>query len=403
MTAIDGRAPLLLDDLFAGRARQPRPTDDWGNEDENAISLSYGFADPDHFPRRALHEASGEVLYEDGAEALNYGPTYPGLTRFVAQRLAARGVTAGPGQILITHGSSQALGLLPQILVEPGDTVLIEGPSFMGAVKYFLAARANLVTIPIDEHGIDVDHLEQTLRDLRATNIRPKFLYTIPTFQNPTGTLLPLERRKKLVALAAEYGVVVIEDDAYGDLQFEGEALPKLAALDEEGWVVHVATFSKILAPGIRFGYAYGRPEIIQRMQLFKIEGGNGPYMSRVVERFCADGKLDAHIAELVALYRRKRDLMLDTIAREFPSDVIVPKPAGGFFVWPTLPQGMSATALLKRAAAHGVAFVPGGDFYANGQGDNHIRLAFSFQNEAHIVEGIRRVGTAMRELETGA
>ena len=261
-----------------------------------------------------------------------------------------------------------------------------------------IAAGAQLVTAPTDDQGLDVDALEQILRDLRARGVRPKFLYTIPTYHNPTGTLLPLERRRRLVALAAEYGLLVVEDDAYGELRFEGEPATRLAALDEEGWVLHVGTFSKILAPGVRMGFACGRPELIQRLQMFKLEGGQ-PFFSRVVERYCADGRLDAHIRELNVLYRRKRDLMLEAMRRELPAGWSAAVPQGGFFIWCRLPEGMSAEALLKQAEAAGVTFVPGTQFFANGQGDDAIRLAFSFQSEERIAEGIARLGAAMRAL----
>jgi 2-aminoadipate transaminase len=266
----------------------------------------------------------------------------------------------------------------------------------MGAVRYFSAAGARLVTVPTDEQGLDVDALEEILREHRARGVRPKFLYAIPTYQNPTGTLMPLERRTRLLALAAEYGVLVVEDDAYGELGFEGERLPSLASLDQEGWVLHVSTFSKILAPGVRVGFAMGRPELIGRLAQFKIEGGR-PFVSRLVERFCADGRLDAHIRELNVLYRRKRDVMLEAMERELPAGWSATRPQGGFFIWCRLPEGMSATALLD--AAEGVAFEPGTRFFANGQGDDALRLAFSYQSEERIVEGIRRLGDAMRRL----
>jgi 2-aminoadipate transaminase len=208
---------------------------------------------------------------------------------------------------------------------------------------------------------------------------------------------MPLARRQKLVALAAEYGVAIVEDDAYGDLRYEGQALPNLAALDQEGWVIRVGTFSKILAPGVRMGWAYARPEIIERLAMFKAEGSSGPYLTRVVARYCAEGRLDAHIQDLIGLYRHKRDVMLDTIGREFPAEVATLRPAGGFFIWCRLPSGMSASALLARAEERGATFLPGTRCFANGQGDDAIRLAFSFQPAEQIVEGITRLGAAMR------
>jgi 2-aminoadipate transaminase len=398
MSSLTRSGAPSLDDLYAARARKALPAAVWPEDPDEAISLSYGFAAPEAFPTDDLHAAAGEVLFEATDDALNYGPTDPRLVELIAGRMRERGVDAGPQNILVTHGSSQALGLLPQVMVEPGDSVIVEGPSFMGAVRYFTAAGAKLVTVPTDDQGMDTDALEEILREHRARGVRPKFIYTIPTYHNPTGTLLPLERRKRLVALAAEYGVLVVEDDAYGELRFEGEAATRLAALDDAGWVLHVSTFSKILAPGVRTGFACGTPELIQRLAMFKIEGGQ-PFLSRVVERYCADGRLDAHIGELNAVYRRKRDLMLDAMTREFPSGWSAATPQGGFFIWCRLPDGMSAEALLKESERNGVTFVPGTHFFANGQGDDAIRLAFSYQPDARIVDGIARLGAAMKTL----
>lgn len=394
--AIEAPRPALSD-LFAARAKENRPAQIWPDGSQNTISLSYGFAGPELFPVDAFASAASEILHEDTDGALNYGESYHGLITLIANRLQRQGMAAvREDNIIVTYGSSQVLALLPQILVDPGDVVIVEGPTFMGAVKNFMIGGAKLVTIDVDAHGMDLDALEATLRDHAARGVRPKFIYTIPTFQNPSGTDMPLERRRRLVALAAEYGVLIVEDDAYGDLRFEGTPQPRLAQLDSE-WVLHVGTFSKIVAPGFRMGWAAGPKALIDRLKLFKLEGSSGPFATRLVERFCADGRLDAHIATLNAGYRRKRDLMLETIRAEFPADIVAPKPNGGFFIWAKLPEGLSATAVAKQADQLGVAFVPGTGFYANGKGDDAMRLAFSYQSEERIVEAIRRLGKAIR------
>jgi 2-aminoadipate transaminase len=392
---------MNLHDLFADRARDipaalygPAPA-----TGRKRISFDYGLADPALFPRADLLAAAAAVLDGDADAALNYGPSFAGLRDQVVARLRAQGVEAEEDGVLISYGSGQILGLLPQVFVDPGDVVLIEGPSFLGAVRHFRDAGARLVTVPTDAEGLDVDAVESILIDLRRQNIRPKFIYAIPTFQNPTGTTMPLARRQKLVRLAAEYGVVVVEDDAYGDLRFEGRPQPVLAALDQEGWVIRVGTFSKILAPGVRMGWACARPEVIARFEHFKAEGSSGPFLTRVIARYCADGRLEAHIQDLIALYRRKRDVMLDAIAREFPAGVTALRPEGGFFVWCKLPPGMSARALLARAETHGATFLPGTRCFADGQGDDAIRLAFSFLPAEQIEEGIARIGAAMQNM----
>jgi 2-aminoadipate transaminase len=388
-----------LSDLYATRAKTLASAQIWPEHEGDLISLAYGFAAPELFPTDDLLSATVEVLAEDAAEALNYGPTYPGLVQFVVDRLRAQGTPAEADNVLISYGSSQVLALLPQVFIDPGDVVIVEGPTFMGAVRHFALAGARLITVNVDDEGLDIDALETTLRDLAKRGQRPKFIYTIPTFHNPSGTLMPLERRCRLATLAKEYGVLVVEDDAYGDLYFENPPPPRLSALDHEGWVVQVGTFSKILAPGLRMGWACGNRDIIQRLASFKLEGSSGPFLTRMVERYCADGRLERHIADLRAAYRARRDLMLAAIAREWPPDVHVAKPEGGFFVWARLPQGLSATALLAEAEKHGVTFVPGTHFYADGQGDDAFRLSFSFVPPAHIADGIARIGAAFRTL----
>ena len=218
----------------------------WGPapSDPNLISLSYGFADPRLFPREELLAATAAVLESDSAQALNYAPSYVGLREQLVTRLRSQGVEAEVENVLISYGSSQILALLPRVFVDRGDTVLVEGPTFMGAVRHFAEGGAKLVTVPTDDQGMDVEALEDTLRNLKQAGVRPKFLYTIPTFHNPTGTTMPLARRQRLIELAATYGVVIVEDDAYGDLRFEGQSLPNLASLDQEGWVIRVGTGS---------------------------------------------------------------------------------------------------------------------------------------------------------------
>ncbi len=387
-----------LDSLFADRAKQYVPGPEWGAEPEGTISLAYGFADPEHFPVAEIVEATAEVLAEDVNGALNYGPTYAGLINLVAQRLHARGVAhASPNNVLISYGSSQILALLPQIMIDPGDTVIVEAPCFIGAVRSFQEVGATIESVPVRENGMDIDALATMLETLQQKGVRPKFIYVTPTYQNPTGTLMPLENRKRILALAEQYGVLIFEDDAYGDLRFEGEAIPPIVALDTKGWVLHIGTFSKILAPGVRMAWACGPQAIIQRLAKFKVEGSSGPFMTRVVERFAADGRLESHINDLNATYRRKRDVMVAAIKEHFPADVRYIVPQGGFFVYCYLPADMSTVAVLKQARDHKVSFLPGMGCYANGQGTHEIRLAFSYQNDANIIEGIRRLGAAMK------
>lgn len=394
-------ASMNLSDLFTPQARTYTPVG-WGTPPDSPIpliSIAYGLADPALFPREELLDAAAEVLARDINAALNYGPSDPALCELIAERLRNEQVAADPARVLIGYGSGQILGLLPRVLVEPGDTVIIEAPTFLGAVGQFQRAGARLVGVPVDADGLDVDALEAILRDLRRQGIRPKFIYTIPTYQNPTSTTLPTARREQLVRLAATYGVLVVEDDAYRDLSFAGEPPPSLAALDQEGWVLRVGTFSKILAPGLRMGWAHGPQELIDRLTMFKVEGSSGPFLTRVVTQFSANGRLDAHIAALRSHYAAKCDLMLTALAEAIP-DAQAVRPAGGFFIWLRLPEGISASDLLPAGAQRGVEVLAGSRCYAGGQGgDDYVRLAFSEEPAAHLQEAIRRLGQAVDDL----
>ncbi|MEF3275794.1 MAG: PLP-dependent aminotransferase family protein [Chloroflexus sp.] len=391
-----------LETLFAARVREVTPPL-FGAAGEPArplISLAYGLADPALFPRAELMAAAAEVLAYEAAESLNYAMSYPGLTDQIVARLRAEGVDAQPEQVLVGYGSSQILALLPEIFVEPGDVVIIEGPSFLGAVRRFAQSGARLVTVPVDEHGMDVVALADTLRALTTAGQRPKFIYTIPTFHNPTGVTLTIERRQQLVALAAEYGTPIVEDDAYIDLRFTGEPLPSLAALDPDGWVIRVGTYSKILAPGLRIGWVHARREIIDRLLMVKAEGTTGPFITRVVARYSESGRLERHIAALRHHYATKCQVMASAIRRHFPPEARFVMPDGGFFIWVTLPEGLSAQSLLTAARAQGAEFLPGTACFAEpGQGDNALRLAFSFQSSDQIEAGIARIGLAFADL----
>lgn len=389
------RQPQLAD-LFAARVRQvPAALYDL-SQDSTLISFVYGYADPALFPGPDLLAATGALLDDDIDAALNYNHADPQLRELVAERLRRRGAPADAAQVLLGYGSSQLLGLVSQALIDPGDVILIEGPSFLGAVRLFTNAGARVVTVPVDQDGLDTDALEQRLRELAGQGLRPKFIYSIPTFQNPTGATLTLERRRRLVALAAEHGVLVIDDDAYGELRFEGAPLSPLAALDDQGWVLTLGTFSKILAPGLRLGWAWGHPEVVRRLEVLKLEGATSPLTTRLVTRFARGGRLDAHIQRLCAHYRHKRDVALAAVREHFPAGVRVLRPEGGFFLWCDLPPGLDSDTLLARAREHGAAFLPGTRCFADGQGHGAMRLAFSYLPEPQIREGIARLGRAM-------
>ena len=389
-----------IEDLIADRAKPLAPPSYVTELTQiSNVSFAYGLVDPELFPQADLAAAAAAVLQEQTNASLNYGPPAAQLVEQIILRLQGQGISASSQQVLVSYGSSQILALLLDVFIEPGDVVIIEGPSFLGAVGKFAEAGARLITVPVDALGMNIDALEMVLKQLSSQNIRPKFIYTIPTFHNPTGTTMPLDRRKKLLALAAHYGVLIVEDDAYGDLRFRGESVPTLASLDQEGWVLYVSTFSKIIAPGIRLGWAYGNPAVIERLGMFRSEGPSGPFMTHMVARFCADGKLEPHLQRLVTHYREKCDRMLGAIDRAFPTDVTATRPEGGFFVWCHLPPHLQASTLLAAANRRGVGFMAGTRCYTNGQGEDAIRLSFSFQPINKIEAGIIALGEVMHEL----
>lgn len=400
MIATSNRADMQF--LFSKLVRHdesvPQMQLDLPQENEDTISLAYGDADPALFPIDALIGAVDRMLTGNLDVSLNYAPAYAGLVTLVQERMARVAVPLARNQIMLANGSSQVLSLLPQIFCDPGDVIIVEGPSFLGAVETFVNCGLTIETIPVRDDGMDLDILASTLARLANQGIRAKFIYTIPTFQNPTGSLMPLANRQRLVGLAAQYGVVIVEDDAYGDLHFDTALPPKLMALDPT-WVLYVGTFSKILAPGVRMAWACGPSEIIKRLNRFKTEGSNGPFMTRLVAQVAADGWLDRHIAMLNANYAQKCHAMLTTIAEAFPSDVRYNKPQGGFFVYVYLPDDLPVRRLLPAAIGNGVSFLPGTTCYADGQGTHEIRLAFSFQSLENVVEGIRRLGATMHQL----
>jgi len=371
---------------------------DLPNETDDTISLAYGDADPTLFPVQSLITAVDTMLTGNLDISLNYAPAYAGLVALVQERMARQNVPLTRHEVMLANGSSQILSLLPQIMCDAGDVIIVEGPSFLGAVETFFNCGLTIETVPVRDDGMDLDILESTLARLAAQGIRAKFIYTIPTFQNPTGSLMPLANRQRLVALAAQYGVLIVEDDAYGDLHFENPIPPKLIALDPT-WVLYVGTFSKILAPGVRMAWACGPSEVIKRINRFKTEGSNGPFMTRLVAQVAADGWLDQHIAVLNANYAQKCQAMLETIAQSFPSDVRYNRPQGGFFVYVYLPNDLPVSLLLPAAIANGVSFLPGTTCYADGQGTHEIRLAFSFQSRERIIDGIQRLGATMHQL----
>jgi DNA-binding transcriptional MocR family regulator len=368
---------------------------------EGRISLVGGFPDPESLPREEILESARLALERDGVWALEYGATR-GYELLVEQLLAKlrrdQGIIAAPEHLLVTAGASQALGLLVDVLCDPGDVVLSEQPTWMGAVRIFRAAGVEVRPVPVGTEGIDLDVLAETLEGLAAEGRRPKFLYLIPTFQNPTGVTMPLAARRRLLDLASASDLLVIEDDAYVDLRYEGEPVPPVRALDERGQVAYLGTFSKTIAAGLRLGWMVAEPSLVAVAAGVKPEGGTSPFTGAVAAQFCATGALREHVAELREIYRERRDAMLRALAETMPDDAAWTRPAGGFFIWLTLPPGTSATRVAERARERGVDVLPGSVCFVQPSSDRALRLCYSFATVEQIAEGIARLAEAVRE-----
>lgn len=360
------------------------------------ISLAGGNPAPDSFPIEELQEVTQQIYEELGPQVLQYGLTegYLPLRQWIADWLSKKGMKVGVENTLIISGSQQGMDLVAKAFLNPGDKVVVENPTFLASMQAFKSYQASCVPISIDEDGMQVDRLEEIL-----VNEKPKLIYTIPSFQNPTGGTMTLERRKKLVELSAKYNVAVIEDDPYGALRYEGEELPTLKALDQAGNVIYLGSASKIVAPGLRIGWAVADPEIIGKMVVCKqasdVHSSN--LSQYIVHNYCAKGVLDAHIEKICQNYRIKRDAMVTAMSKYFPSEAHWNVPKGGLFLWVTLPEGVNTKEILELALTQKVAFIPGAPFYVNNEGENTLRLNFSNASLDSIEVGIQRIGEAIK------
>jgi 2-aminoadipate transaminase len=390
-------APLFSDQAKALSAGPPMGFS--GPSDR--INFTGGFPDPESLPAARIAAATARAMEKNGKWALQYGAAvgYAGLIDQLRTKLSRdNGVTAERENVLITAGASQAIDLVCSAMLNPGDVVLSEEPTWMGAVRIFKAHKATCVGVPVDNEGMRLDILETRLAEFKAQGIQPKLIYVIPTFQNPTGVTTPLHRRVRLLELAKEYNVAIMEDDAYFDLRFSGERIPMLITLDDAGLVIYTGTFSKIMAAGMRLGWIVGPAQLIEKAAKLKADGGTSPFASNVAAEYAASGELAEHIVDLVDIYRSRRDTMADALKAEMPEGVEWAEPNGGFFMWLTLPEGCDSVAMLPEARAHGVEFLPGTGCYFDGSGRSNIRLSFSFSDEDAIRRGVKILAGIIRE-----
>lgn len=378
-------------------------------EKPDLISFAGGLPAPEIFPVTEFQAATERVLSRYGSKALQYSITegYLPLREFLVAKMAQYGICVTPENLLITSGSQQALDMIGKILLNPGDLVLTEAPTYLGALQAWRAYQAEFDTVPMDEDGIRTDLLEESLSG------GPKFMYILPNFQNPSGVTLSLKRRHELVRIADRYGVPIIEDDPYGELRFEGEHLPPLVVQDARrlngvngngfyrGNVIYLSTFSKTLAPGLRLGWMVAPVDVIQHCVMAK--QGMDLHTSSIIqmvayEVLSQEGFLKNHVRRIRRVYQERRDVMLRAMAEYFPEGVRWTEPQGGLFLWVTLPDGLDSEALLPQAIANKVAFVPGHVFYPDGRGRNTMRLNFSNAQPAQIETGIRRLGEVLHD-----
>ncbi len=360
------------------------------------ISFASGLPDPSLFPVDALRMAADRVLSADGTGALQYGPAegFPPLREWVAQRLRSRGFTASAENILLTSGSQQALDLVARAFLNDGDRVCIESPTYLAALQVCDSYGAAYRPVPQDEHGMDVAAAGAALVP------GCKLLFALPNFQNPTGRTLAVDRRDRLASALDRTGTVLLEDDAYYDLRYEGDPLPPIGSLVRGGVALYSGTFSKSIAPGLRVGYLYGPARVIERLTQLKqiTDLHTGSLSQRLVYAFVTDHDLEGQIERLRAAYRRKRDTMLSALQANMPAAVQWTRPAGGMFLWLTLPQGMDAAELLNPALVRGIIFVPGAGFHPDNRGANTLRLNFVSASPEKIEVGVRILADVMRD-----
>ena len=358
----------------------------------DAVSLAFGFPYPASFPIERLERSIASVLETEGTAALQYGggENAKRLETIVLEREVARGIDEEAVAVSVTNGATHAIDGICRAFLEPGDTVVVEEPTFMGAIAVFENFGVDVVGAPVDEDGLDVDTLADRLTERRDRgDDDPTLVYTIPNFQNPTGATLSLRRRKRLLELAEMFDFVVLEDDAYGDLRYEGTSITPLAGLDDAGRVIRVGSFSKTIAPGVRLGWLTAA-ERIRNAVASLTAGGTNTFTRSVVGHYCDVGHLNDSLPELRRTYANRRDRMLDALASSMPAGVTWTEPAGGFFVWVTLPPSVDTDDLLQPAIDAGVTYLPGSMFYSGDGGTNRLRLSYSYESPDDIDEGVR-------------
>ena len=369
------------------------------------ISLAGGLPYPGLFPIEELKDIVATVLDREGGQALQYGPTEgdPRLIDFLVQWMREHeGAEIDHSYFLICSGAQQALDLIGRVFIDPGDPIIVGLPTYLGAIQAFQSYRANLIGVPVDKQGMDVERVEEILKEFAGKGLKVKFIYIVPDFQNPTGVTLSLERREKLLDLCYEYDTVTIDDSPYRDLRYEGERLPMVGPMDKRGYAFSVHTFSKIFAPGPRLGWIVANPAIMDKLVMAKQPADlcTSSFSQAILFEFLNRGLLKSHIAKTVEYYRKKQETMLQALDKYMPKDAGIDwtHPEGGLFLWMCLPEHLDADVLFPKAIEKKVVYVMGSAFHFDRSGKNSLRLNFSYPSEEEIEEGIKRLADLVKE-----
>jgi 2-aminoadipate transaminase len=367
------------------------------------ISFAGGLPNPEAFPVEIIHECIEKLFTQDIHNAFQYGTT-EGLTQLrgvLAERMRKKKqINCELHDLMIVSGSQQALSLAALCFLDPGDTYLTCVPAYLGAIQAFSAFEANCESIPMNDEGIDIDSLRRNIERLRRTGVFPKFIYTVPTFQNPSGETMSLRHRKELIKVASEYDFLIIEDDPYGELYFEGDSILPIKSFDTKGRVIYTSTFSKILAPGFRLGWVVASKEIREKMLLAKqaMDLCTNVFSQYVAYEYVRGGYLDKQVENIRHLYKKKRDVMVSALKQYFPKEVKWNVPKGGMFIWITLPKQMDTRFMFQKSIAKKVAYVVGDAFYPDGMNYNAMRLNFSYSDDESIKLGIKRLSEVIKQ-----
>jgi 2-aminoadipate transaminase len=375
-------------------------------QQSDIISFAGGLPNPESFPHVELRSIADNLLEEKYSEVLQYGTTegLTGLREAIVQRMKRHNVELDVDNVVIVAGAQQGLTALGLVVLNPGDKIAVSYPTFVGALSVFNLVEATPVPVPLDDLGMNIDALEEILKEYQEKNDPIKMVYTVPTFQNPTGVTMPLDRRKRLVELAREYDFFIIEDNPYGELRYSGEPVDWIIALDppkeDYGYTIYLGTFSKTVSPGFRVGWIVGQKKLMQKIVVAKqsLDLCTNVFSQAIIAEFLNRNYMDTHKEKIKKLYKHKRDLMLDSMEKYLPKGVNWTRPEGGLFLWVRLPENMDSKILLKKAIDKKVAFVPGNTFSTDGNIINAMRLNFSNASDENIVEGIKRLGEVIRD-----